>query len=196
MCCKLFLDHSPGEKCEVKYVHVRGTLFFSSTRKFVNWFNVSEDPATVILDFKDALIIDHSAVAAIQGLSHRFAKKEKRVLLTNLPEKSHKRLHRTGNHAMLKQQITSQSNLDYIAEEADEENQAKTNGRSSASLILDATQASTEPLERVDEFGYGEKLSHLHIFQNPIDPVESEIALLGKDQGSFSIHSIKDKDES
>jgi SulP family sulfate permease len=98
-----------GEERYVKYVHVRGVLFFSSTAKFINLFSISNDPSTVILDFKDAFISDHSAVVAIQNLSDRFDQAGKSVLITNLAGKSHGRLHRTGNHAELKKQIIKSS---------------------------------------------------------------------------------------
>lgn len=189
------LFYGAGQECKVKYVHIRGTLFFSSTRKFINLFSVTEDPSTVILDFKDALIVDHSAVAAIQGISHRFAQQGKRVLLTNLPGKSHKRLYRTGNHSMLQQQITSPSKLEQINEE-DVENAAvaaepEQTLPASLSGAVEPGVHPGEALERVDEFGVGEKLARLHIFHNPVDPVETEIAWLGRDQGSVSLRSVK-----
>lgn len=91
----------------VKYVHVRGAIFFSSTRKFVNMFRIAEDPDTVILDFRDALVVDHSAVAAIQGLAHRYDLAGKRVVIQNLGSKCAGRMHRThGDREKLHQQMT------------------------------------------------------------------------------------------
>lgn len=111
-----------GEECNAKYVHVKGVLFFSSTRKFINLFSVVDDPSVIILDFKDGFISDHSAVAAIQGLAQRFNDAGKRVLITNLAQKSHGRLHRTGNHDELKKLITRQSAIQDTT--SDEESQA------------------------------------------------------------------------
>lgn len=92
---------------DIKYVHVRGAIFFSSTRKFVNMFNIGEDPDTVILDFKDALVIDHSAVAAIQGLTHRYALAGKRVIILNIQGKCLGRMQRThGDHDKLHTQMS------------------------------------------------------------------------------------------
>ena len=96
---------------------------------------------------------------------------------------------------MLQQQITSPSKLEHIDEE-DVENAAVDTepGPLLPTCLPDAAEPGVhpgEPLERVDEFGVGEKLSRLHIFQNPVDSVETEIALLGKDQGSVSIRSVK-----
>lgn len=97
-----------GERVnDVKYVHIRGVIFFSSTRKFVNMFHIADDPDTVILDFKDALIIDHSAVAAIQGLTHRYALAGKCVIIMNIQPKCVGRMHRThGDHDKLHTQMT------------------------------------------------------------------------------------------
>jgi len=94
---------------DVKYVHVRGSIFFSSTRKFVNMFTIADDPTTVILDFKDALIIDHSAVAAIQGLSHRYALAGKRIIILNIQQKCIGRMQRThGDKDKLHTQMSHQ----------------------------------------------------------------------------------------
>ena len=56
---------------------------------------------------KDALVIDHSAVSAIEGITKRFALADKRVLLVNMPIKAHGRLHRTADHEVLKSQIVT-----------------------------------------------------------------------------------------
>jgi hypothetical protein len=97
-------DPQSGEETTVvvKYVHVKGAIFFSSTRKFVNLFDVAHDPPWIILDFQDALIVDHSAVAAIQGICHRFEQAGKHVVLQNVATKSQGRLHRTGDHKALR----------------------------------------------------------------------------------------------
>jgi len=157
----------------VKYVRVKGAIFFSSTRKFVNMFNIANDPAIVIIDFKDALIIDHSAVAAIQGVSQRFEQAGKKVLLTNVQQKSHGRLHRTGDHKALKRQLTNE--------------------------IADVENGVPEPEEtvefsgsRTDEFKIGSLLGKLNMFQAPVEPVENEVEGLLKDQGPVEVH---DKEE-
>jgi hypothetical protein len=74
------------EECDVKYDHVKGDISFSSLRHFVNLYSVTEDASTVMIDFEDALTLDLSAVAAIQGkYCYRFKKVDMHVLLTNLP---------------------------------------------------------------------------------------------------------------
>jgi SulP family sulfate permease len=99
------LKDGEKEECDVKYVHVKGSIFFGSARHFIELFSVANDPDVVIIDFKDALIIDHSAVAAIQGITHRFHQAGKEVLLTNLAKKSTGRIYRTGDHDVLNAQI-------------------------------------------------------------------------------------------
>ena len=97
-----------GEVIEkVKYVRVKGAIFFSSTNKLISMFNVADDPSVIVIDLKDALVIDHSAVSAIEGITKRFALADKRVLLVNMPIKAHGRLHRTADHEVLKSQIVT-----------------------------------------------------------------------------------------
>eukprot|EP00546_Thalassionema_frauenfeldii_P003486 CAMPEP_0178938498 /NCGR_PEP_ID=MMETSP0786-20121207/26363_1 /TAXON_ID=186022 /ORGANISM="Thalassionema frauenfeldii, Strain CCMP 1798" /LENGTH=745 /DNA_ID=CAMNT_0020617221 /DNA_START=346 /DNA_END=2583 /DNA_ORIENTATION=- len=104
-----------GIRCHpVKYVHIRGSIFFGSARHFVNQFHVSEDPSTVIIDLQDALIQDHSAVAALQGITHRFAQANKQVLVVNLPIKSQGRLERThGDYDALQKQVLTEGDVEH-----------------------------------------------------------------------------------
>jgi hypothetical protein len=50
--------------------------------------------------------------------SHRFKRVDKRVLLANLPQKSHGRLHRTGDHDILKEHVAPASDTQYVDEES------------------------------------------------------------------------------
>jgi len=120
-----------GVICEdVKYTQVKGSIFFGSARHFINMFSVADDPKTVVIDFKNALIIDHSAVAAIQGITSRFEKADKRVLLTNLPTKSQGRLQRThGDYDTLAKQIRTQDDFaDLETHGKSSSNNAQSNG--------------------------------------------------------------------
>merc|ERR1711966_283402 len=110
-----------GKRIEgVKYVHIRGAIFFSSTNKFVNMFRISEDPNTVILDFKDALVVDHSAVAAIQ-------------------DKCVGRMRRThGDHDKFHQQISHHVvNVDAGDADSDEADVGVAVGRVTGSTVTD-----------------------------------------------------------
>ena len=141
----------------VKYVHVRGAIFFSSTRRFVNMFHIGEDPDTVILDFKDALIIDHSAVAAIQGLTHRYALAGKRVIILNVQGKSLGRMRRThGDHDKLHLQISHHV--------TDIEHQGE-GGETDQEVNVVGTVPSDEPKD----------LQHLKMFDAGIDGVSVEL---------------------
>lgn len=145
-----------GEECKVKYVHIRGAIFFSSARRFVNMFSVSDDPDIVVIDLKDGLVIDHSAVAAIQGITRRFEQVGKRVLLTNVPHKSVGRLHRTGDHGVLRRQMTH-----------------------------DLAIAGVEEKKNVvDEATVGNVYSHLPMFDVPTESIDQQLSQLEFDQGS------------
>ena len=176
-----------GEEMDVKYVHLKGAVFFSSSRKFVNMFSVADDPKTVVIDFKDGLIIDHSAVAAIQGITHRFAQVDKRVLLINLPVKSEGRLHRTGDHGMLKEQITQSEHVKDTTDIEGGENTGEESGESSEEVA-----AADVPPEHCDFGTVGEVYKNLNQFDTGLEPVETEIEKLAKEQGELSIHSKKD----
>jgi len=195
-----------GDECLVKYVHVKGAIFFSSARDFIALFSVVDDPSTIIVDFKDALIIDHSAVAAIQGITHRFAQVGKQVLLVNLPRKSHGRLQRTGDHDMLKSQITGASKLKETPTPSiiddDEENQVDQphEAAPAARPTHVATQthivgASAEEVRLLnvnagiaDE---GATLSHIPMLSNPAESISAQLHHLVEDQPYASIHDKK-----
>jgi len=151
----------------VKYVHVRGAIFFSSTRKFVNMFRIAEDPDTIILDFKDALIVDHSAVAAIQGLTHRYALAGKLVVLSNIQPKCVGRMHRThGDKSKLQEQM-SHSVRD--VEHQGEENETMT------------TSPNVQNLQQ------------LKMFSTDIDGVDEELETLLKEENKYSVESVIEK---
>lgn len=109
-----------GEQTKVKHCRIQGSLFFGSTRKFIAMFSVSQDPSVVVIDFEEALIADHSAVAAIRGITHRFAQVGKKVLLTNVNAKSRGRLDRTGDKEQLKHQLCRKSELEFAHFETEE----------------------------------------------------------------------------
>ncbi|KAF1045582.1 MAG: Bicarbonate transporter BicA [Herbaspirillum frisingense] len=59
-----------------------GTLFFASTARFLELFDPQHDPQQVVLDCRYLRLADHSAIAAVQTLSERYARlgKELRVV--------------------------------------------------------------------------------------------------------------------
>jgi len=210
-------DSDENEIVDVKYVHVKGSIFFGSTRHFINMFNVSTDPDTIVIDLKDALIIDHSAVAAIGGITHRFAKVGKRVLLVNVPHKSHGRLHRTGDHEVLHQQIVTHpqelhdvehdaEGLDDEAETLDERTDADANEQQDSgapepssdipdSLSLFSGYQGDDGVEvthEVPPHSYG-GLNELHMFQAPLGGVVAELEKLCNKSGRFEVHGVHSK---
>lgn len=170
---KMMID---GEPKNVKYVHVKGAIFFSSTRKFVNMFSVSNDPEVVILDFKDSLIIDHSAVAAIQGIAHRFEQADKTVLLVNVSKQSHGIMQRTGDNKALKRQLTPCEDLTDL-------------GNMSPPASPGRKSIGQDPvdLHHVDEYQIGQTLEGLPMFGASVDSVEKEVDNLMKKQGDVEI---------
>lgn len=181
-----------GEECFVKYVKLKGALFFSSKRKFVTMFSFQVDPETVVLDLENALIVDHSAVAAIQALTNRFKKANKRVLLTNLTTKSHARLNRTGNLDQL--QLTDRMNIIDIEGNRIPETPAE-GGKKGHRRVSSAAQAlaAVTPDRMVNQYEVGEMLGNLAIFQNPREFVDDHVEFLLQDQGPVDIQEKKEE---
>ena len=68
----------------VKHYEIYGPLFFASTTAFLEKFDVANDPAEVIIDFKESKITDMSAIDAVNKLTERYAKVNKVVHLRHL----------------------------------------------------------------------------------------------------------------
>jgi len=161
----------------VKYVHIRGAIFFSSTRKFVNMFHIAEDPDTMILDFKDALIIDHSAVAAIQGLTHRYSLAGKHVIIMNIQPKCVGRMQRThGDHDKLHSQMSH-----HVTNLTDPENQTKEEEEHEENAI--GRSSSTEP----------KNIQNLKMFEVEVDGVDVELDQLVDNTSVQDVSERKNK---
>ena len=76
----------------VKHYEIYGPLFFGSIKMFNEKFDVQGDPEEVIIDFRESRIADMSAIEAVNKLTERYHKANKKVYLTNLPSSSHKLL--------------------------------------------------------------------------------------------------------
>ncbi|HEY1998947.1 SulP family inorganic anion transporter [Paraburkholderia sp.] len=74
----------------------RGTLFFASTTRFQELFDPAQDPLHVTVDCRHLHLADHSAIAALEGLSERYARAGKHVHLTHLSERNERLLQRVG----------------------------------------------------------------------------------------------------
>jgi len=68
----------------VKHYEIYGPLFFGSVTIFLEKFEVTNDPAEVIIDFKESRITDMSAIEALNKLTERYQKAGKKLHLRHL----------------------------------------------------------------------------------------------------------------
>ena len=67
-----------------KTYELKGTVFFASVAAFNQLFTPAEDPEDVIIDFRNARVADHSALAAIDSLAIRYKAVGKTLHLKHL----------------------------------------------------------------------------------------------------------------
>jgi SulP family sulfate permease len=67
-----------------KVYTLKGSLFFASTANFAALFDPKNDPAHVVIEFRDARVVDHSAVEAIDTLATRYQAAGKTLHLRHL----------------------------------------------------------------------------------------------------------------
>lgn len=70
----------------VKHYEIYGPLFFGSVTAFAEKFDVLNDPAAVIIDFKESRVADMSAIEALNALTERYHKVGKKVHLRYLSQ--------------------------------------------------------------------------------------------------------------
>lgn len=68
----------------IKHYEIFGPLFFGSTTAFAEKFDVLNDPDEVIVDFKESKIVDMSAIDAVNKLTERYARLNKKIHLRHL----------------------------------------------------------------------------------------------------------------
>jgi sulfate permease, SulP family len=68
----------------VKYYEIYGPLFFGSVTAFNEKFDVANDPAMVVVDFKDSRIADMSGIDALNKLTDRYRQLDKQLHLRHL----------------------------------------------------------------------------------------------------------------
>lgn len=66
------------------HYEIYGPLFFGSTSAFAEKFDVAGDPTEIIIDFKESKIADMSAIDAVNKITERYAKQNKKVHLRHL----------------------------------------------------------------------------------------------------------------
>lgn len=70
----------------VKHYEIYGPLFFGSVMTFLDKFDVADDPAEVVIDFKESRIADMSGIATLNKLTERYAQVNKKLHLKHLSE--------------------------------------------------------------------------------------------------------------
>jgi len=68
----------------IKHYEIFGPLFFGSTTVFSEKFDVANDPDEVIIDFAESKVADMSAIDALNKLTERYAKLNKKVHIRHL----------------------------------------------------------------------------------------------------------------
>ena len=67
-----------------KVYALEGSLFFASTANFAALFTPKDDPQHVVVEFRDARVVDHSAIEAIDALALRYQQLGKTLHLRHL----------------------------------------------------------------------------------------------------------------
>jgi len=76
----------------IKHYEIYGPLFFGSTAVFDSKFDVVNDPDEIMIDFAESRVADMSAIEALNKLTERYHKYNKKVYITNLSSSSNKKL--------------------------------------------------------------------------------------------------------
>ena len=70
----------------VKHYEIYGPLFFGSAQAFNEKFDVLNDPEEVVIDFSESRIVDMSGIEAVNRLTERYSKQDKRLHLKHLSQ--------------------------------------------------------------------------------------------------------------
>ena len=73
-----------------------GPLFFGSVTSFNENFDIENDPENIILDFKDARVMDISGVEAIDAITKKYADANKKLVIRHLSKDCKKILKNAG----------------------------------------------------------------------------------------------------
>jgi len=84
------------EEDNKKIYELDGPLFFGSVTSFNEQFNVENDPDNVIIDFKNARVMDSSGAEAIDAITDKYKKAGKKLSLRHLSEDCKKTLKSAG----------------------------------------------------------------------------------------------------
>ena len=81
-----------------KVYELDGPLFFGSVQSFYDVFDVKNDPQRVVIDFKDARVMDSSGVEAIDNITKKYEEQGKSLLLRHLSQDCKAILKKAGPH--------------------------------------------------------------------------------------------------
>lgn len=70
----------------IKHYEIFGPLFFGSTTAFLEKFDVADDPNEVIIDFKESKVVDMSAIDALNKITEKYQKLDKKIHLLHLSQ--------------------------------------------------------------------------------------------------------------
>ena len=79
-----------------KIYELDGPLFFGSVTSFNEQFDVQNDPDEVVIDFKDARVMDSSGVEAIDNITEKYKQEGKKLTLRHLSQDCKKVLTSAG----------------------------------------------------------------------------------------------------
>jgi SulP family sulfate permease len=85
------------DEAGVKHYEMFGPLFFGSIQTFNEKFDVQNDPAEVIIDFKESRVADMSAIEALNKLTERYHRAGKTLHLRHLSPDCRVLLSRAGS---------------------------------------------------------------------------------------------------
>jgi SulP family sulfate permease len=92
---KIFARAHTDEKGR-KIYELDGPLFFASVTSFNEQFDVKNDPEEVVIDFKDARVMDSSGAEAIDAITDKYKKAGKKLTIRHLSEDCKKTLKSAG----------------------------------------------------------------------------------------------------
>ncbi len=81
---------------DVKIYRLYGPLFFGSIESFNALFDPENDPKTVIIDFMESRVVDHSGLQAIDALAEKYQSRGTRLKLRHLSKDCQALLNRAG----------------------------------------------------------------------------------------------------
>jgi SulP family sulfate permease len=79
----IVVNRTENDKGSTVY-EVNGPIFFGSIANFLEQFKPNEDSDDVIVEFKNARVVDHSAIEAIDTLAERYLSRNKTMHLKHL----------------------------------------------------------------------------------------------------------------